>query len=192
MRTRLKSETSCLDCGKVGHWRGDPECEWVKRNARTPAPREALLATAAGSSAAAGSRSGHPSWVYFADLLDSNKQLMVHRVPGLAMSMATFTCHAKLTSAYMAFDTGCMKCYAGPTWIERRRHDLGPLEIAESPEKDDFRLGAGGVVLSNTRCRVPIGLAGRLGECRMSLVPAEVPGLLSQHAMRYLGAVARG
>lgn len=71
--------------------------------------------------------------------------------------------------------------------MNRRRGDLAPLEILDSPEKNDFRLGAGGIVSSATRCRVPVGLGGRLGECCMSLVPADVPGLMSQQAMRYLG-----
>ena len=45
---------------------------------------------------------------------------------------------------------------------------------------------AGPVVRSTSRCQVPIVA---FGECRLSLVPEEGFGPLSQLAMKYLGAV---
>ena len=33
--SQLKAKTQCLDCGRFGHWRGDPECSQTKDSSRS-------------------------------------------------------------------------------------------------------------------------------------------------------------
>ena len=139
----LKADTKCLDCTKVGHWRGDAECQWV-RDGRTPArkPREATMAdhvpapvNTAPSSAPAvqfmtehASAASSPSGLWYESQAYNGRgcfeQLPVFTVPCMSPDIIYLTLRDETVSAYLVFDSGCQKCCHGPTWFQRRNSAL--------------------------------------------------------------------
>ena len=87
------------------------------------------------------------------------------------------------TAAYLICDTGCQKMVGGTPWLDRRILEISPLTVLETPERHGFRFGAAAPSPSLGRVRLVSGIAGHLGELRISRVADDIPGLLSQMAM---------
>ena len=89
-------------------------------------------------------------------------------------------------ASFMIVDIGCQKLVAATRWLGYQEESLWPYQPPESAERHVFRFGANAPTPSLGRVRLPCGLAGHLGELRLSRVVDDVLGLLSQAAITSL------
>ena len=81
-----------------------------------------------------------------------------------------------------AADSACTRTVAGSGWFERcmaLSHDFGlDRFVTSTPERESFRVGNNGTLVSERRVRVPAVLLGHSGYISISIVPSKSLGLL--------------
>ena len=88
-------------------------------------------------------------------------------------------------------DTACARSVAGRAWYDlmaqwlREAHDY---QIERVDDNEAFRFGPGAPVHSSFAILLPVEWQGRGAVIRISIVPREVPPLISKAVLKYLRA----
>ena len=163
----MRSNTRCLDCGRLGHWRGDAECP-KRGEGGQKRPFEAA-ANAFSSSSFAGVVLG----LNCAEL----DAALVAQLPG-GMSVA---------------DTGCTRAVAGVSWLEDWAAKLKPLGLQPvvTDQRETFK-GLGGAQQTSDRAwEFPVGLQGAHTTITFQEIAGDMPGLTAKGDLKRWGADMR-
>ena len=178
----LKQRMPCSACkanGKTvyGHWHSDPECPFSKK-----ASRPVMAVVEEELSDSDEEYGPDPSDVFVAMAGDGY----------WCASAVSDTEGAAMDHLLALSDTCCVRTVAGETWASMHMHHLheAGLDVYIVDESRPFRFGAGPKVLSKYSVILPLHIPGAtvIPWLRVSVVPQDVPLLLSKNALKGLGA----
>ena len=92
---------------------------------------------------------------------------------------------------FLLLDTACAKSVAGAPWAEqlcKKMAELG-VEVRRVAESEPFRFGPGNRIKSTYALLIPICWSSQCFVLRVSIVPKDVPCLMSRPAMGRLGCL---
>jgi hypothetical protein len=202
-RNKLKGTTGCLNCGDLEHWIKDcPKMNNASNNLADA--QQVMLASGSVILDASGDVATYGTYMVACEVFtigsddDTNEpnnavQLfdsgytLNSIVPTLQVHHMTLT--DENVHAFMIADTGCQRMVAGPTWHKHRNMDIAPWQARVSQDMCRFTFGPSVPVTSYERRASPTGLAGVLGEFRVSYVTAHAPGLFSRDGFVIMDAV---
>ena len=151
---KLRATTRCLDCGRLGHWRGDPQCPKLGSSGARKRTAGANLAGLFGMAC------------FDVDVSAGDDRRM-------------HDAYASLPGGVSIADTGCTRAVAGRQWLQAWADRLKPFGLApiitDSVEKF---VGLGGdVKVSPRRWEFPVGIKGSHTTITFQEIDGDMPGL---------------
>lgn len=179
----MKSRMCCSACkahGKTvyGHWHGDPVCPFYGQQGKNPKKEEGkgvFVVTQAG------------------DELEGTSDEEAFMV-NVSTIFQTMSFDPDVDASRLALsDTCCARTVSGEAWMRRFMKQLwdNGIEYLCLAEQQGFRFGPGPKILSTYSVVVPTCLGTKETNVflKISVVPVEVPLLVSRPALAQLGAV---
>lgn len=179
----MKSRMCCSACkahGKTvyGHWHGDPVCPFYGQQGKNPKKEEGkgvFVVTQAG------------------DELEGTSDEEAFMV-NVSTIFQTMSFDPDVDASRLALsDTCCARTVSGEAWMRRFMKQLwdNGIEYLCLAEQQGFRFGPGPKILSTYSVVVPTCLGTKENNVflKISVVPVEVPLLVSRPALAQLGAV---
>ena len=182
----------CFDCGKVGHWAGDKECEKPgaglgRKQMDRKSTKHVKVAETLEAEAVNQSQTGHDVLAVTCTCKPLSAPLVnaleeSHSEPKeVNLASLSLTADKRLVGA---LDSACNRTCTGPEWLSGFLQGLrkAPYEIQQlvtsKPESETFRFGNGGTKISLRRWRLPTVVGGKLICFWVSLVDVPSLGLL--------------
>ena len=202
-----KVHTRCLDCGRLGHWRGDTQCPRKGQGKGTKGKGKSKSKKGY-SGKGYGKRKGKKglfAWAlasiamlfgFHADMSTLPEQPVT---PARTAATAYFVYDFEHYDAMMAVeqtvmaivDSGCSNSVAGLDWLKRVEGSVQRrgLFVRKVVTKEVFH-GLGGAVRQATeRWEIPCGIYQRPAVISFAAIPGSMPGLVSKAELEALGFV---
>ena len=192
----MKARMPCSACKAhghtvYGHWHSDPACPYRNKSAGTskadpPKSGGAKVLAVVEDELSDSEYEPDEEGIFMATLGEEGDNWCANAPVEQTGTLDELQCLA-------LSDTCCARSVAGEKWMSqhvKHVHDQG-LDAFVVPEKRPFRFGAGPRIYSTYSIVMPLCVEGaeRTPWIRVSVVPQQVPLLLSKAALKSLGAV---
>ena len=189
-----KINTTCHDCGQMGHWAGDAECpkskgkDYAQRSSSSGAASSTRPANSTNAVTLATDLARHGEQPANFDRQGSFFVLMAIHVQ---VNESDVLHNGYETRGMMVIDTACQRNVCGSRWRAQHQEDLEELKLKmlSRSETESFRFGAGDAKPSLARWIFPAGLSEVPVILRASEVDSHIPFLGSRQMLTDLDAV---
>ena len=177
---KLKARLPCAKCGQLGHWKDDPECPMNKKNQ---------------SNHTSSQKRGKPTGSYFTlyDKGSDCKCSIAYMADQNRVEPVGADCFSppEQESIRGLIDTACAKTVSGEPWAKNAIIALEAMgiDVVRVDESEPFRFGLGKHVYSEYALLFPVLWGGITVIIRISVVPRDVPLLISKPVLKRLGGV---